>query len=162
MHSTLAATKLLLNTPQCTESRLHVTTVYWGELKSVRSKILGVKLRLNFFHLWLLIAATGNKPLLSDGMSLQTYAANYWPGMPTTALSLVHLNWDIYWKRKGKTFPFLVWLLLSKCGLSLRSFKIFFSVLVFLTGMQSSTESFGRFLISHRNLKTEVGTVGKQ
>ena len=32
----------------------------------------------------------------------------------------------------------------------------FFCPLVILTGMRSSKESFGRFLISHRNLKTEV------
>ncbi len=31
MHSALAITKLWLNTPQCTESRSNVTTVYWFE-----------------------------------------------------------------------------------------------------------------------------------
>lgn len=33
---------------------------------------------------------------------------------------------------------------------------VFFSSSLLLTGMQSSKESFGRFLISHRNPKTEV------
>ncbi len=51
-------------------------------------------------------------------MSLQIYTADQWPGMHTTALSVVHVNAGIFWGCEGKTFPFLVGLLLCKCGLS--------------------------------------------
>ncbi len=55
-------------------------------------------------------------------MSLQTCTADYWPGMHTTVLLVVHVNVDIFWKErcKGKTFLFLVGLLPCKHGLNLR------------------------------------------
>ncbi len=50
-------------------------------------------------------------------MSLQTYTTQDWPSMHTTALSFVSVNTDIFWRRKEKTSPFLVGLLLCKLGL---------------------------------------------
>ncbi len=50
----------------------------------------------------LLVAAEGlaaqgaNNFGSSDSMSLQTYAAVYWPGMRTTALLVVCVNADIF------------------------------------------------------------------
>ncbi len=85
--------------------------------------ILEVKLRLNFFIFLALLIALQlqdvNKFSSSAGMSLRSYIANYWPGMHTTALSVVHVNADFLLIRKGQTFPLLVGLLLSKRGLSI-------------------------------------------
>ncbi len=50
-------------------------------------------------------------------MSLQTYTADHWPCRHTTAPSSVCVNADVFWRGKGKTFPFLVGLLSSKHGL---------------------------------------------
>ncbi len=60
----------------------------------------------------------------SNSMSLQTYAADYWPGMHTTALWVVLVNADIFWRQKGKTFLFSVGLLPCKCGLIMRGWKV--------------------------------------
>ncbi len=40
----------------------------------------------------------------SDSMSLQTYTPDYWPGMLTTALSIVHVNAAFYLKMQRKDF----------------------------------------------------------
>ncbi len=48
-------------------------------------------------------------------MALQSYTAYYQPGVYTTVLLVVHVNAHFF---KEKTFPFLVELFLSKCGLS--------------------------------------------
>ncbi len=101
-------------TQQCTQSKSDITTVYWGKL-SVPVIILEV-------NLWLPLAqqqqevnnfgSPGSRP-----MSLQTYNANYQPGMHTAAFSVVCLGAD-FLRHKGETFLFLAGLLSSKCGLS--------------------------------------------
>ncbi len=53
----------------------------------------------------------------SDVMSLQSYTADYWPGMNTTALSVVHVNADFF-KDVKERLPVLVRLLSSKRGLN--------------------------------------------
>ncbi len=85
----------------------------------VRGIILEVKLQLDFFNLWLLRAQQQqevNNTGSSDGLSLQSYTSEYWPGMHTAALSVVRVNMDIFWRHKGETFPFLAGLLPSKRG----------------------------------------------
>ncbi len=50
-------------------------------------------------------------------MSLQSYIADYWPVMHTTALSVVRVGMDIFRRYRGKTFTFLVGMLPCKRGL---------------------------------------------
>ncbi len=42
----------------------------------------------------------------ADGMSLQTYTANFQPGTHTTALSVVHINTDFFLKMQMEDFCF--------------------------------------------------------
>ncbi len=65
----------------------------------VRRRILEVSLQLNFIYLWLFRAQQQqevNNFGSSDRLPLQTYNADYWPGVHTTALSVVRVNADIF------------------------------------------------------------------
>ncbi len=64
---------------------------------SVHSGILEVNLRLDFFNLGPLRASQQqevNNFGSCDGMSLQTYTANYWPGTCTTAFLVVRTYFE--------------------------------------------------------------------
>ncbi len=78
---------------------------------SVCSIILDVNYWLNFVNLWPLSAQQRQEEDnlgSSEGMSLKTYSANYWPGMHTTGLSVVHVNADIL-KTQRKDFSIFRW-----------------------------------------------------
>ncbi len=65
---------------------------------SVRNIIVEVNPWLNFFNLWLLRAQQQQEVNFSsfDGMSLQTFTADYWPGAHTAALLVVRIKVDIF------------------------------------------------------------------
>ncbi len=68
---------------------------------SVSRIILEFKLHLNFFHSWLLRASQQqevNDFSSLEGMSLQSYTANYWPSMHTTAFCVLRVKTDFFVK----------------------------------------------------------------
>ncbi len=71
--------------------------------------ILEVSLRLSFFNLWLFRALQQqevNNFSSSDGESVQSYTANYWPGMHTTAPLVLYVNAGFFKDAKEKTSIF--------------------------------------------------------
>ncbi len=80
-----------------------MTTVYGGEFKCSQNNLRS-QATAEFLEF---VAAYS---LAATGSEQQTYNANYWPGMHTTALWLVHV------RCKGKSYLFFVGLLPCKRG----------------------------------------------